>query len=243
SLDVTRKMTRLELTQRPAVRIGPHGDHTTIWQRIADDAAVMLCAETVGVCERAFQLGVDYAKQRVQFGRPIASFQAIKHKIVDMLHATELARVGTHYAAWTSDVDDPHRETAAAMAKGYAGEAAVFVTAEDIQIHGGVGFTWDADPHLFYRRAKANDVLVGAHHLARVVDAEQAHHPLELLPGRGLVEVAEVLGFDALLAEQVARTSALRAVGVEVHEDVVLRIHGHEPKEARLRSRPGAAGA
>ena len=85
--------------------------------------------------------------------------------------------------------------------------------------------------------------FAGAHHLARVVDAEQAHHPLELLPGRGLVEVAEVLGFDALLAEQVARTSALRAVGVEVHEDVVLRIHGHEPKEARLRSRPGAAGA
>jgi alkylation response protein AidB-like acyl-CoA dehydrogenase len=104
---------------------------------------------------------VDYAKQRVQFGRPIASFQAIKHKAVDMLHKTELARVGTHYAAWTSDVDDPARESAAAMAKGYAGEASVFVTAEDIQIHGGVGFTWDADPHLFYRRAKANDILLG----------------------------------------------------------------------------------
>jgi alkylation response protein AidB-like acyl-CoA dehydrogenase len=161
SLDVTRKVTRLELTQRPGTRVGPPGDHTARWQRIADDAAVMLCAETVGVCERALQLGVDYAKQRVQFGRPIASFQAIKHKTVDMLHATELARVGTHYAAWTSDVDDPQREAAAAMAKGYIGEAAVFVTAEDIQIHGGVGFTWDADPHLFYRRAKANDVLLG----------------------------------------------------------------------------------
>ena len=161
SLDVTRKVTRLELSQRRATRVGPAGDHAALWQRIADDAAVMLCAETVGVCERALQLGVDYAKQRVQFGRPIASFQAIKHKTVDMLHATELARVGTHYAAWTSDVDDPQREAAAAMAKGYVGEAAVFVTAEDIQIHGGVGFTWDADPHLFYRRAKANDVLLG----------------------------------------------------------------------------------
>src|SRR3954447_10662769 len=161
SLDVTRKMARLELTQRPAIRIGPDGDHTAVWQRIADDAAVMLCAETVGVCERAFQLGVDYAKQRVQFGRPIASFQAIKHKTVDMLHKTELTRVGTHYAAWTSDADDPARESAAAMAKGYAGEAAVFVTSEDIQIHGGVGFTWDADPQLFFRRAKANDILLG----------------------------------------------------------------------------------
>jgi alkylation response protein AidB-like acyl-CoA dehydrogenase len=97
----------------------------------------------------------------VQFGRPIASFQAIKHKTVDMLHKTELTRVGTHYAAWTSDVDDPAREAAAAMAKGYAGEASVFVTAEDIQIHGGVGFTWDADPQLFFRRAKANDIIGG----------------------------------------------------------------------------------
>jgi alkylation response protein AidB-like acyl-CoA dehydrogenase len=161
STDVTRKMTRLELTQRAATRIGPPGDHTALWQRIADDAAVSLCAETVGTCEQALKIGVDYAKQRVQFGRPIASFQAIKHKTVDMLHKTELARVGTHYAAWTSDADDPARETAAAMAKGYVGEAAVFVTAEDIQIHGGVGFTWDADPHLFYRRAKANDILLG----------------------------------------------------------------------------------
>src|SRR5437588_4021664 len=107
SLDVTRKMTRLELTQRPATRIGPPGDQTAIWHRIADDGAVMLCAETVGVCERALQLGVDYAKQRVQFGRPIASFQAIKHKTVDMLHKTEPARVGPHHPAWTSDVDDP----------------------------------------------------------------------------------------------------------------------------------------
>src|SRR5438309_5872819 len=129
SLDVTRKMTRLELTQRPATPIGPPGDHTATWQRIADDAAVMRCAETVGVCARAFQLGVDYAKQRVQFGRPIASFQAIKHKTVDMLHKTELARVGTHYAARTSDVADPARGAAAAMARGYAGEASVSVTA------------------------------------------------------------------------------------------------------------------
>ena len=161
SLDVTRKVTRLELSKRPARRIGPPGDQSAAWRRIADDAAVALCAETVGACERALGLAVDYAKQRVQFGRPIATFQAIKHKTVDMLHALELSRVGTHYAAWTSDAEDSQREAAAAMSKGFVGEAAVFVTAEDIQIHGGVGFTWDADPHLFYRRAKANDVLLG----------------------------------------------------------------------------------
>ena len=106
-------------------------------------------------------MATEYAKERVQFDRPIATFQAIQHKIVDMLHQLELARVGTHYAAWTSDVDDPHREAAAAMAKGFVGEAATMITGENIQVHGGVGFTWDVDCHLFFRRAKANDVLFG----------------------------------------------------------------------------------
>src|SRR5205814_4685903 len=112
SLDVTRKVARVDLAGRRGRRVGPGGDHTAIWSRIADDAAVALCAETVGVCERALQLGVDYAKQRVQFGRPLASFQVIKHKAADLLHASELGRAGTHYAAWTSDVYDPQRETA-----------------------------------------------------------------------------------------------------------------------------------
>jgi alkylation response protein AidB-like acyl-CoA dehydrogenase len=122
---------------------------------------VALSAETVGACERALQMAIDYGKNRVQFGRPIASFQVIKHKIVDMLHQLELCRVGTHYAAWTSDVDDSQREAAAAMAKGFVGEAANTVTADNIQIHGGVGFTWDIDAHLLFRRVKQNDVLFG----------------------------------------------------------------------------------
>jgi len=162
ALDPTRKLTRLVLDGRAATRVGPPGDQTTIWRRVVDDAAVALCAEMVGVCEQAFSLAVEYAKVRVQFDRPIARFQVIQHKAADMLHRFELARVGTHYAAWTSDVDDPARETAAAMAKGYAGEAAVAVTAEDIQIHGGVGYTWDCDAHLFYKRAKQNDLFLGA---------------------------------------------------------------------------------
>ena len=109
----------------------------------------------------ALELATEYATARVQFDRPIASFQAIRHKAVDMLHRLELARVGTHYAAWTSDVDDPGRERAAAMAKGFVAEAAVFISAEDIQIHGGVGFTWDCDAHLYYKRAKMNDAMLG----------------------------------------------------------------------------------
>jgi alkylation response protein AidB-like acyl-CoA dehydrogenase len=161
ALDVTRKMARLELGGRAARRIGPLGDQRHLLARVVDDVAVALCAETVGAAERALQLAVDYSKARVQFDRPIGSFQAIRHKIVDMLHQLELARVGTHWAAWTSVVDDPQREAAAAMCKAFVAEAANMVTAESIQVHGGVGFTWDVDCHLLFRRVKQNDVLFG----------------------------------------------------------------------------------
>jgi alkylation response protein AidB-like acyl-CoA dehydrogenase len=171
-LDPTRKAARLVLVDAPAEPVGPSGDHTPIWRRVVDDAAVMLAAELVGACDAAVELAVEYAKVRVQFDRPIASFQAIRHKAVDMLHRLELARVGTHYAAWTSDVDDPAREHAAAMAKGFVGEAAVFISGEDIQIHGGVGFTWDCDAHFYYKRAKQNDAMLGyqGHQRRRLAD-------------------------------------------------------------------------
>jgi len=162
ALDVTRKLCRVELDGRRARRVGPPGDHEVVWRRILDDINVALCAELVGTAERALELAVEYAKVRVQFDRPIATFQVIKHKAADMLHHLELARVGTHYAAWASDADDPERERAAAMCKGYVAEAADSVTAECIQVHGGVGFTWDVDCHLLYRRAKQDDLLFGA---------------------------------------------------------------------------------
>jgi alkylation response protein AidB-like acyl-CoA dehydrogenase len=162
ALDVTRKVARVDLEGRTARRVGPEGDQSAIWRRVLDDLAVAVCAELVGTCERALGLAVEYAKARVQFDRPIATFQVIKHKAADMLHGLELARVGTHYAAWASDVDNPDRERAAAMAKGFVAEAANLVTAECIQIHGGVGFTWDVDCHLLYRRAKQDDLLFGA---------------------------------------------------------------------------------
>lgn len=161
TLDVTRKMARLELDGRSARRIGPGGDQTSLLQRILDDVAVALCAETVGAGERALQMAIEYSKQRVQFDRPIATFQAIKHKIVDMLHQIELARVGTHWAAWASQADDPVRAEAAAACKSFVAEAAVMVTGENIQVHGGVGFTWDVDCHLLFRRVKQNDLLFG----------------------------------------------------------------------------------
>src|SRR5207244_13286206 len=147
TMDPTRKAARLLLEERRAVPVGARGDQTALWRRVVDDASVMLAAELVGACDAALGLATEYAKVRVQFDRPIATFQAIRHKAVDMLHQLELARVGTHYAAWASDVDDPSRERAAAMAKSFVAEAAVFISGEDIQIHGGVGLTWGCDAH------------------------------------------------------------------------------------------------
>jgi len=162
TLDITRPAARLVLDGRRAERVGPRGDQTALWRRILDDIAVAVGSELVGTCQRAMELAVDYAKARVQFDRPIATFQVTKHKAADMLHRLELARVGTHFAAWASDVDDPGRARAVAMAKGYVAEAANWVTAESIQVHGAVGFTWDVDCHLLYRRAKQNDLLWGS---------------------------------------------------------------------------------
>jgi len=160
-LDVTRPTARLDLADQSAEPVGPSGDHTAVWKRVADDGAVALCAESLGSMQQAFDLAVEYAKVRVQFDRPIATFQAIKHKAAEMLERIELARVGVHYAAWASDVDAPVRAEAAAMAKSFVGEAANEVCGESIQIHGGVGFTWDCDAHFYFKRAKQNDVMLG----------------------------------------------------------------------------------
>jgi alkylation response protein AidB-like acyl-CoA dehydrogenase len=172
TMDATRRAGRLALdeTMEP---VGPAGDHTAIWRAIADDTAVALSAELTGVCDASLAMAMDYAEHRVQFDQPIASHQAIQHKLVDMLHATELGRVGVHYAAWASDVNDPDRARAAAIAKAQMGEAAVMVTAENIQVHGAVGFTWDSRAGVFYQRAKQNDVLGGSRswHRARIADA------------------------------------------------------------------------
>ena len=163
ALDVTRKVARESTsTAGPRRESVPPATRPRSGDESSTTSIVAVCAELVGTCERALSLAVDYAKVRVDFDRPIATFQVIKHKAADMLHHLELARVGTHYAAWASDTDSPDREHVAAMAKGYVAEAANLVTAECIQIHGGVGFTWDVDCHLLYRRAKQDDALFGA---------------------------------------------------------------------------------
>jgi alkylation response protein AidB-like acyl-CoA dehydrogenase len=160
-MDPTRSLARLELSATPARRLGPAGDQTELLQRIVDDAAVMLAAELVGAAEAAFDLAAEYSKNRVQFGRPIGTFQAVKHMAAEMLQDLTLARVGTHYAAWASDTDAPDREVSAAMAKSWVAEAAINVTGTSIQVHGAVGFTWECPAHLYYKRAKATDLMLG----------------------------------------------------------------------------------
>jgi len=173
AMDPTRRVARLDLEATAAEPVGPAGDHSAIWQRISDTTAVALAAELVGVCDASLEMAIAYAEARVQFDVPLSSHQVIQHKLVDMLHHTEMARVGVHFAAWSADVDDEHRSRSAAIAKAAAGEAAVSVTGENIQVHGAVGFTWDADPHLLYKRAKQNDVLGGSQswHRRRVAAA------------------------------------------------------------------------
>lgn len=160
-LDPTRQAARLLLDDTPARPLGPTGDHTDRWRRIVDDVAVGLAAELIGVSEAALQEATDYAQVRVQFDQPIAAHQVIQHKIVDMLAALELGRVGVHYAAWASDTDQPDRARAAAIAKSAMAEAAILITGDNIQIHGAVGFTWENRAHFLFKRAKQNDIMFG----------------------------------------------------------------------------------
>ena len=134
-------------TRRPS-RSGPTGDHTAVWRRVVDDGAVALCAETLGVdASRRFDLAVEYAKDRVQFDRPIATFQAIKHKVVDMLQRSSCPGSACTTRRGRPHVDDPVRAEAAAMAKASWPRRPTTSCGETIQIHGGVGFTWDCDAH------------------------------------------------------------------------------------------------
>jgi alkylation response protein AidB-like acyl-CoA dehydrogenase len=174
TLDPTRKAAALSLDEAPVVPVGPAGSQAAIWRRVLDDVAVALAAETVGAADRALEMAIAYTSGRIVFDRPVATFQVVKHKIVDMFHALEMARVGVQFAAWASDAESPERERAVAMAASYASGAGVRVTGEDIQLHGGVGFTWANDAHFLFKRAKQNEVLLGGagherHRLARML--------------------------------------------------------------------------
>lgn len=161
SMDATRKIARIDFHDAPAQLLGDVNDGAKALVRTLDQAAIALANEMVGGAQTLFDSAVKYAKLRVQFGRPIGSFQAIKHKCADMLLEMELAKSAAYYAAQAAAVDDPEWPALACLAKAAASEMYLHLAAECIQIHGGIGFTWDHDTHLWFKRAKSSEVLLG----------------------------------------------------------------------------------
>jgi alkylation response protein AidB-like acyl-CoA dehydrogenase len=162
TLDMTRKVAALEFAGTPARLIADEGAAAGILERTLRLAAVALAAEQVGAAQRCLDMSVDYAKLRVQFGRPIGSFQAIKHKCADMLLEVESARSAAYYAAWAAADGSDELPLLASLAKAYCSEAFANAATENIQIHGGIGFTWEHDAHLYYRRAKSAEQFLGS---------------------------------------------------------------------------------
>ena len=172
ALDPTRRLARVDLNDTPARRIGPAGDAEPFLRRALDTATVALAAEQVGAARACLDMAVDYAKIRVQFDRPIGSFQAIKHKCADVLLDVESAKAAVLYAASLPADADEEFAICAALVSAYCSTAFTHAAKENIQIHGGIGFTWEHDAHLYLKRAKTSELLFGAPaaHRARVAD-------------------------------------------------------------------------
>jgi len=161
TMDQTRRLARLVATGVPARLLGGAGQALPVFERVRDTAATALSVEAVGGIRRALDLSVEHAKTREQFGRKIGSFQAIKHRCADMLLDVELAKSTAYYAAQAEADGDPDATGLASMAKAAAADAYMRAAASTIQIHGGIGFTWDHDTHLWFKRAKSSEVLLG----------------------------------------------------------------------------------
>lgn len=160
-LDGTRPMATLTFNSTPATLLARGG---AVEEAIADSvdlALAVLSAEQVGACERVLEIATDYARTREQFNRPIGSFQAIKHKCADMLLEVESAKSAAYYAGWCAAELNDELPSVASLAKAYCSEAYFHCAAENIQIHGGIGFTWEHPAHLYFKRAKSSELLFG----------------------------------------------------------------------------------
>ena len=175
AMDLTRSLGWLELEAAPATLLAsgevgspageggvgvPAGD-SAAFSSLADRAAVAVSAEMLGAAQRVLDMTVQYAKDRVQFGRPIGSFQAVKHRCADMLVDVEGMRSAVYYAAWCIAAESSDASSAASAAKIWCSEAAARVMASGLQVHGGIGFTWEHDMHLFVKRAQLDQVSFG----------------------------------------------------------------------------------
>ncbi|XVQ08934.1 acyl-CoA dehydrogenase family protein [Spirillospora sp. CA-255316] len=171
TLDLTRPQARVEFSGAPARRIGS-GDAGEPVRRALDLAAVALAAEQLGGLRRCLDTIVEYAKLRVQFGRFVGSFQGVKHKLADMHCVLEQAESVVRYAAWAADESPEELPVAAATAQSYMGRAYFQVAKDHLLLHGGIGFTWEHDAHLYYKRAKSAQLLLGSprHHRALLAE-------------------------------------------------------------------------
>jgi alkylation response protein AidB-like acyl-CoA dehydrogenase len=157
AMDLTRPVAWLTLDATPARRLGG----ADLVDALLDRGATGTALEMLGGADRALEMAVEYAKERVQFGRPIGSFQAVKHRCADMLVDVEGMRSTSYWAAWCLAAEDPDRSIAASTAKTWGSDASKRVMASALQVHGGIGFTWEHDLHLFLKRAQLDQLSFG----------------------------------------------------------------------------------
>jgi alkylation response protein AidB-like acyl-CoA dehydrogenase len=162
TLDQTRRQASLTFSNAPAKLLGIEGQGWAILERVLEIAAAGLACEQVGGAARVLESTVDYVKVREQFGRPIGSFQAVKHKLADMLVELESARSAAYYAVSAVESGSTDLPLAASIAKTYCSTAYYRIAAESIQLHGGIGFTWEHSAHLYFKRAKGSEILLGS---------------------------------------------------------------------------------
>jgi alkylation response protein AidB-like acyl-CoA dehydrogenase len=164
TLDMTRRWHEVRFD---GVELGADalmGAQDKAWpalKRALEWATAALCAEMIGGAQKVLEESTEYAKTRHQFGKPIGIYQAVSHKLADMLVLSESGRSATYYAAWAVEADAPDRSLASSMAKAYVSDAYRKVAGDGIQVHGGIGFTWEHDMHLYFKRAKASEVTLG----------------------------------------------------------------------------------
>jgi alkylation response protein AidB-like acyl-CoA dehydrogenase len=162
ALDSTRKLSRLVFADTPARAVGQPGAVTDQLRTARDHAVVALACEQLGGAARVLEMSVDYANTRVQFGRKIGSFQAIKHRCADMLVEVESARSTAYYAAWAAVHEPDELPLAASLAGAVCSEAYIRAALDNIQNHGGIGFTWEHPAHLYLKRAKSTELFLGS---------------------------------------------------------------------------------
>jgi len=161
TMDMTRRLCDVTFDGAQGEVLGAVGQGWLPLQRALQKSTGLLSAECVGGSAQVLDMSVAYARERVQFGRPIGSFQAVKHKCADMLVDVEMSRSAMYFAAWAASEDDPELPLASSIAKAYCGDAYTRVASNGIHVHGGIGFTWEHDMHLYFKRAKMNEVFLG----------------------------------------------------------------------------------